>query len=320
MIEKTNLIFSQSQIKPKNFGLRTVLETMALTAINLFSRQKLKRVPEPEMITTCARAVEEYSKTANSSLSMVYGISLDYICRLSRNQEPKKVLELACGPGIFSEYLEKYLKPDELIGLDLSLQMLDKANNNKISNPNSKTKMNFYQQDIRDLSNFLDNSFNIVCFMDAAHHMPQLSGVTEVLKEADRVCDSSGLIFLVDPVRPKTNMLLERYFKFIKDMNGSLFKAHSEEFYNSLKAAWTPAEICKAVPSSTKRQWVYISPPGFKTMQIIVGIPKTTKKINIGSGISSTEAQEIVPDHFNFEWSLLKTILKYSRTKTLYKK
>jgi len=92
------------------------------------------------------------------------------------NSPPPKILDLATGTGAISLYLSKVFTDSQILGIDISTDMLakarEKAKKSEINN------LKFLQGDIYDLP-FPDNEFSLVTVSNALF---SFSEVTRILK------------------------------------------------------------------------------------------------------------------------------------------
>ncbi|MFD3703585.1 class I SAM-dependent methyltransferase [Nocardia sp. NPDC058658] len=104
---------------------------------------------------------------------------------------PMKVLDLACGPGNFTEYLSTYLTRGGFVtGLDYSPAMLAKA-----ATDNASPRVGYVRGDARTLP-FADGTFDAVCCFGALYLIPDpLTATREmirVLKPGGRIAISTS--------------------------------------------------------------------------------------------------------------------------------
>lgn len=116
----------------------------------------------------------------------LYNETYDYICRAI--QEPKaRVLELGCGPGNITQYLLTKQPDWEILGLDISPNMINLARRN---NPTAK----FEVMDVRDISSLKAQYDGIVCGFCMPYLAPE-DGHKLVLDCANLLNDQ-GILYL----------------------------------------------------------------------------------------------------------------------------
>ncbi len=279
------------------------LTFLILSLLDFFSTQKLARIKEPDVITTDLSAVNEYDQVHKSSLALPYALNLQIIQILLKNRKKLSVLDLACGPGVFTQLIAKNLSVSEIMGVDLSEPMLKKARN-RFSNETLPCSFKFQLQDISDLS-FLENEkFDLITFMNASHHISDLVSVKKIIEEASRVCKKDGIVFISDHTRPKTNTILKIYYNWISRKNNlHHLPAHNLDFYNSLYAGWSTIDFLKMIPANSDRNWFQIYPLGFQYIRFIIGVPLPITNISIAE-INANASLDIIPKDFHSLWKL----------------
>jgi len=108
------------------------------------------------------------------------------------NNSPKKILDVACGPGPQSYQLAK--AGHSVVGIDLSPDMLLYTKND------SKLDLKYIEQDATAIS-FPDSEFDVSTVSFALHDMPEDIAIN-VLKEMKRVTKNGGQIIIVDYNEP----------------------------------------------------------------------------------------------------------------------
>lgn len=117
----------------------------------------------------------------------------DIILQAANLKDDNTLLDLACGPGIHSRPFARQLLCGFVVGLDLSMSMLNyaraKAQSQGIEN------LTFVHSDAHDLP-FYDNEFDVVSCCGALHLFPDLqkalSEVCRVLKPGGRFVAGAG--------------------------------------------------------------------------------------------------------------------------------
>lgn len=291
--------------------LRDFFNLSYLGLLSKLSRQKIVRVPEPNVVTTDENAVRDYDRAMESSLSILYGTHILVLKLLLRdNAKELSVLDLACGPGIFTSWMAKILNPKDICGLDLSEPMLE-SSRRRFGQLKPSCRFDFIHQNITDLSHFKNGEFNLVTFMEAAHHLPTPQDVTKVLREAERVCSPQGIIFVSDLVRPKNEKIFKIYYDWISLRNKELnMPAHNVDFLNSLRASWTSDELAVTVPQDSHREWYQLKPIGFEYMQVLLGLPAGTPKPDF-KDFNYLEAKDLIPKDLWGLWRASALSFKY---------
>ncbi len=145
-----------------------------------------------------------------------------------------KVLDIGTGPGVIPLHLQRFYPDAHFIGMDISLDMLERAKENRIRRQAS-LKLLAGDGEILPLG---DNTLHVITSFFALHHMDEPE---RLLKEVDRVLTSDGDLLIID---------------FRRDMSGPLFhvldaswqfafflSAGRYGFRDSVRSAWQPDEI-----------------------------------------------------------------------------
>jgi len=105
--------------------------------------------------------------------------------RESISEEHLEILEIGCGTGKNTEYLQT--KAKRLIGADFSAEMLERAKS-KITAEN----VGFRQMDLRESWDFPENSFDLITCSLALEH---IENIDFVFSEANRVLRAGGKFY-----------------------------------------------------------------------------------------------------------------------------
>lgn len=230
-------------------------QMVALATQHFVSSQTLERVPEPDQLMTAKENVDQFDEIINSNVAISFCGALELLFEIGALARAKNVLDLACGPGHFSLFLAKYGGAEKVVGVDLSGPMLEKARHNAAKMGLSH-RVEFVLGDVTTLPQFHDQQFDLITCTNSAHHLPTLKALQEMLQEMVRLMDEQGTAFVMDLTRLKTFNCVQKYVQLM----GQEYLSHGleklyEDFRNSMYAAWTPAELCSAVPSAKTHQW-----------------------------------------------------------------
>ena len=199
-----------------------------------------------------------------------------------------------------------------MTGVDLSPGMVQVANQN-VSGQGLQDRVQFRVGDVTRLEEIASGELDLASFTDAAHHMPSVDVVAQVLREMERITKPEGLVMVMDLVRLRTARLTERYVKLLgHDYVERGLPAFLEDFRNSMYAAWTPGELHEAIPRDSARWWCHIVPRGLPTIQIILGLPVGRKKLFVRSGFPWRPEENPVPREMRGEWRLLRLTLRFA--------
>lgn len=114
--------------------------------------------------------------------------SLDAILKLIKNSEPSKMIDLGCGYGGLTTYVARYLNVDNVYGIDIDRERLDKAQSKGI---------NTYEIDLnKDALPFANGYFDLVVSFGALEHLMYFDNF---FSESLRILSFGGHIVLAMP-------------------------------------------------------------------------------------------------------------------------
>lgn len=281
-----------------------VAQYLPLLIAQNIGRQKLQRTPEPAAVMDEASSVADYERAMETQLSIAYAIGLQFIYqRLPNVEHCGRALDLACGTGHFTLALARHFGFQEVTGVDLSEPMIAAAKKHA-SDDAELSHVDFRVGDVTQLSDHADNSVDVCCFNQAAHHMPDLAHVAQVLAEADRVTKPDGLVLMTDLVRLRTRWITETY---VRDMTADYvhrgLSAIRDDFRNSMFASWTLTELRQTEPNSKKREWTWFRPLGLPSMGVAVGCSHSQQQD------CPTWVSKIVPPQYAQDLRLVQWLL-----------
>ena len=260
-------------------SMPSFFDFLPLLAAQQGGRQRLARKPEPEQLTEAVDNVVQYDQVMQTKLAVLYAVGLELIHRTRSDADNASAIDLACGPGHFTLCLSRYLGYSSVLGIDLSSPMIETARRNA-SQTGLEDGVAFQVGDVTQLTHIESDSSHLTCFTDAAHHMPDLQTVEQVLREMNRITQPDGSIMLMDLSRLRTAELTERYCKTLaQDYVDRGLPQFFDDFRNSMFAAWTASELRAAIPTDTNRCWCHLVPRGLPTVQIILGLPVGQNRI-----------------------------------------
>lgn len=147
--------------------------------------------------------------------------------------EPKTILDIATGTGDFALLAAKMLKPEKLIGADISEGMMA-IGRKKIKAENLQDIITLKKEDCMNLS-FADNSFDAVT---AAFGIRNFKDLDRGLREMYRVLKTNGHLSIVElttPVRFPMKQLFKLYSHTVLPVYGRII-SHDESAYEYLTA------------------------------------------------------------------------------------
>ena len=141
---------------------------------------------------------------------------------------PKVILDVATGTGDFAIDAYKILKPDKIIGIDLSEEMM-KVALEKTGKFGSKETFYFEKQDCMSLT-FDDNSFDAVI---AAFGVRNFEDISKGISEMFRVLKPGGKIIILELSRPSwfpASQIFRFYSTVFMPAAGKLFSKDKKAY------------------------------------------------------------------------------------------
>lgn len=136
-----------------------------------------------------------------------YELWADFIdaIMLEHHPHPKEILELACGTGSISIFLDE-LECYDIVGTDKSAEMIEKA---RKKNELLRCKVDFKVMDFLDIN--LDRYFDVAfCVFDSVNYLQEPKEVLTFLQEAQQVLRPRGLL-IFDFTTPKNSIQAIEY-------------------------------------------------------------------------------------------------------------
>ncbi|MBK8845075.1 MAG: bifunctional demethylmenaquinone methyltransferase/2-methoxy-6-polyprenyl-1,4-benzoquinol methylase UbiE [Bacteroidetes bacterium] len=163
--------------------------------------------------------------------------------QLLKMEKPKSILDIATGTGDFAFESFNRIKPDRLVGVDISGKMLDVARK-KLEKKNIGNRITFLQGDAEAL-NFESNTFDAAT---VAFGVRNFENLEKGLAEINRVLKPGGLLIVLEFGQPKKFPVKQLYHFYSKTILPAIGRLVSHD-----KAAYTylPDSI-NAFPSGFK--------------------------------------------------------------------
>ncbi len=132
-----------------------------------------------------------FFKEKNESLEKRQVNLTDYCLSKVGSMQNKTVLEVGCGNGTQSIYMNNNFHPKKTIGVDINQNNIELAQSLK----NGHEKLEFHVDDAQKLEKIPDNSIDILLCIESAFHYPQKN---LFLKQVERVLKPSGKFLIAD--------------------------------------------------------------------------------------------------------------------------
>ena len=136
-----------------------------------------------------------YPFYVNDSDSFIQGQKnlTDYCISLLEPLKNKEVLEIGCGNGVQTLYINANHNPLTITGIDLNKGNIDIANSEKeLANVDN---VRFFVDDAQNLTHILSESVDVLLNIESAFHYPDKSAF---LKEVHRVLKPGGQFLIAD--------------------------------------------------------------------------------------------------------------------------
>jgi ubiquinone/menaquinone biosynthesis C-methylase UbiE len=287
------------------------LQLLPIVIGQAFAKQTLERTPECQTgsaVMDEAESVLQYNDAMQSKLAIVYAGALERIHRIRRRTEGGRAIDLCCGPGHFTLLLAKYFDYEEVVGVDLSEPMIEAANQNA-REWGLSDRVRF---EVADATNYDAESgaFDLVTSNDAAHHLPTLEIVKQLVAEMDRLTNPLGMAQLTDLVRLKNQSITERYTRVIgRDYLDRGLARFQDDFRNSMQAAWTGKELRTTQPNKSNKLWQHHPQKLLPTVQFVTGYPNDGRPVYIRNGMPWTPKSQPVPKSLQRDWQLFRRLI-----------
>ena len=190
----------------------------------------MDRVLEPEIMDGEAEAAA-YARADFSDSNSAYVAHLVE----HRRAHLVHVVDLGCGPADVPVRLARALSSARITGVDGSAAMLALARE-AVRSARVEHQVELHLGRLPDLA-LPDHSFDLVLSKDMLHHLPDPQALW---REARRLARSGGAVYVMDLVRPDSPLEAREIVERVAGSEHPLLKA---DFYHSLCAAFTPAEV-----------------------------------------------------------------------------
>jgi demethylmenaquinone methyltransferase/2-methoxy-6-polyprenyl-1,4-benzoquinol methylase len=145
-----------------------------------------------------------------------------------KNDQPKIILDVATGTGDMAIMASKILRPEEIVGIDISEKMLE-IGRKKLEKEQLGTKIEMMRGDGETI-NFPDNSFDGVM---VAFGVRNFENLDKGLKEILRVLKPGAQLVVLEfskPVMPGVKSLYNLYMGVLAPQMAKLFKQNKKAY------------------------------------------------------------------------------------------
>ncbi len=212
----------------------------------LASLLELPRIPEPETMDDRAEVDAYSSAAAQSYLESIDDTFVEHSMRLLQRAISARrgtALDIGCGPGQIVLKLAQRLPHWRFFAIDRSASMIRQAiSAQRRMPPPVATAVEFFIADGNSLP-FAGHSFDFVCCNSVLHH---LQHPARFLGEIARVAKPGAAILVRDLARPGRLLFPLHVRWYGRHYSGLMYRLYR----NSVRAAYTPAELAQLVQSS----------------------------------------------------------------------
>jgi ubiquinone/menaquinone biosynthesis C-methylase UbiE len=190
----------------------------------------MDRILEPEIMDGEAEA----AAYARADFSDSNGAYVAHLVE-HRRAHLVQVADLGCGPADVPVRLARAVPSVRITAVDGSAAMLELARE-AVRSAHVEHQVELHLGRLPDLA-LPDHRFDLVLSKDMLHHLPDPQALW---REARRLARSGGAIYVMDLVRPDSPLEAREIVERVAGDEHPLLKA---DFYHSLCAAFTPAEV-----------------------------------------------------------------------------
>ena len=193
----------------------------------------MQRVLEPEVMDQEAE-VTAYARADFSDSNALFVRTV----LVSIGRTPRYALDIGCGPCEIPILFAKACSTLDVIAVDASAPML-KVAREAVRRHELQDRVTFSEQRLPGLA-FSRYDFDLIYSKDTLHHIPEPAAFWTEIVRLHRLCARDTDVFVVDLRRPESTDEAMRIVESVSADESPLLK---KDFYNSLLAAFTPAEI-----------------------------------------------------------------------------
>lgn len=172
------------------------------------------------------------------------------IRRLKKNS-PKRILDIATGTGDLAILAAKSIKPQQIVGIDISSEMI-KIGENKIKRQQLHHKIQLNIGDCENIA-YSSQSFDAIT---VAFGVRNFENIETGLQEMYRVLKPGGTVIILEISKPNTlwiKNIFNFYFQYILPVLGRIFSNDRNAYLylpSSVKAFPKPDEFLKKLKQS----------------------------------------------------------------------
>ncbi|MGH7855811.1 MAG: class I SAM-dependent methyltransferase [Candidatus Binatia bacterium] len=191
----------------------------------------MERIPEPEIMDDPKQALA-YARADFAEVNAAFVERL----RAALGEEPvRRIVDLGCGPADIPLRIARLLPAVALTAVDASAPMLALARE-AVRAGGFRSRIALVRASVPALP-LKAGAFDVIVSNSLLHHLRE---PRSFWREVARLGQSGGLVLVVDLLRPETPA---RAREIVEREAGGEEPVLQRDFYNSLLAAFTPAEV-----------------------------------------------------------------------------
>lgn len=260
--------------------MATFFEFLWLAFQHQFGPRDLERQPLPDGAADGREMATPIHQAMLTKRALRYAAGIGLLYRILPQPESTRALDLACGRGLFTLSLAKYLSVRRVTGIDPSALVVAAASEGIAGESFNgyDGRIGFQRGEITNLVAAADNSADLVTLAHASHQLATIQQLRDTVCEMNRIVRPDGVVFLMDHARLHSQAVTENFARVMgRDDRKRGLPNYSAPLRLRMEAAWTPGEIESTLgaahPPEGKRRWISIVPRGLPIVQIFVGLP-----------------------------------------------
>ncbi|MDO9600475.1 MAG: class I SAM-dependent methyltransferase [Azoarcus sp.] len=207
-------------------------------ALDLCSRQRQPRVPEPALLMADAASAASFMQAGREDGILAHTYLYHAIQASAVIPAGAQVVDLGCGPANQLALIAR-LNPDcRFVGIDAADSMLVLAGETLARQQLHNVELR--HDDMSALGTVETASADVVISTMSLHHLADVAALERTLMEAKRILKPGGGVYLVDFGRLKREAT--QHF-FATERRATQPEPFTEDYYNSLRAAFSLGEI-----------------------------------------------------------------------------
>jgi len=268
------------------------------------------RVNEPDLVMDDPDKVAAYTRAGREDgvMAPVYLFHCAQICGLVKPGD--RVVDLGCGPATQLAMVARLNPGAHFTGVDLSSDMLERAR--ELLEAQQLANVDLKRGDITDLSDFEDDSVDVVFSTVALHHLPDEAALEKTFSEASRILKSDGGLYLLDFGHLKSEKSIEYFAYQYADRQPELFTL---DYLYSLRAAF-PLKVFKKLTRKhfPGRARVYST----FLMPFMVAVKQERSRVEVDRSVVEElrRLKALLPDYHKADLADLRTFFRLGGLKS----